>query len=71
MKNYTIFEVHWKTWLLEQSHKKPLQRGGYLNKGTGQFQDLKGFCKKEGVMFLRRVDTPIHTVEIELILEEI
>ena len=31
--------------------------------GHGQFADLGGgICKKEGVVFLKGVDTPIHTM---------
>ena len=39
--------------------------GGLPKKGElGQFADLRGggLCKKEGVAFLRGVDTPVHTM---------
>ena len=42
--------------------EKP-ERGDYLKRGLGQFAVLSGGRgKKEGVVFLRGVDAPIHTM---------
>ena len=43
--------------------------GGLSKKGVlGQFADLKGgLARKRGVVFLRGVDTPIHTMSMNLL----
>ena len=57
MKNLTFREGSLKTNIEGDC----LKRGG-----LEQFTDLRGGAlgKKEGVMFLRKVDTPIHTMTI-------
>ena len=62
MKNFNIFGVHWKIWLLRGggSQKANIEGGG-----LGLFADLRGggLGKKEGVVFLRGgVETPMHTM---------
>ena len=54
--NFNIMGVHRKIQFLGgQVYKKPIYRGNCLKRGMpGQFEDLRGVCKKEVVMFLRR-----------------
>ena len=57
MKNFHILRVHGKTWVLEGwVHEKPMYRGGCLKRGawTG--------ARQWEVVFLRWVDTPMHTM---------
>ena len=53
--NFNIMGVHCKIQFLGgQVHKKAIYRGNCLKRGMpGQFEDLRGVCKKEGVVFLR------------------
>ena len=50
-------------------HKKTDIQGEFLKKeGLGQFSDLRRkLDKKEGVVFLRAVDTPMHTMGLVFI----
>ena len=69
MKNLNILGVHGKIRVLEgQFHEKPIYRGDCLKRGGGgfeQFADLRGgLARKRGVVFLRGVDTPMHTIII-------
>ena len=41
MKNFNIFEVHWKIWLLGGGGEKPIYRGNCQKRGLGQFVDLR------------------------------
>ena len=44
------------------AHKK-LKQGGGLPKKLGQFANLRGgLARKRGIVFLRGVDTPMHTM---------
>ena len=63
--------VQWKIHFLGgvgggggQVHEKPIYRGELPKKGgmPGQFENLRGVCEKEGVVFLRGVDTLMHTM---------
>ena len=66
MTNSKIMGVHWKIQFLGgQVHKKTIDRGSCLKRGmTGQFKDLRGVYKKEGVVFLRGggIDSLMHTM---------
>ena len=48
------------------AHEKSIYRGNCLKRGwLGQFSDLSGgLAKKKGVVFLRGVDTPMHTMSL-------
>ena len=56
MKNLNTFGVHWKIIFLEGELPK---KGG-----LGHFADLRGggLSKKDGVVVLREVDNPMHTM---------
>ena len=55
MKNFNI----WGFTKNQYKGGSCLKKGG----GLGQFADLRGrLGKKEGVVFLRGVDTPVHTI---------
>ena len=63
--NLNIFDVHWKIWLFRWGvHEKPIQMRDCLKRGLGQFSNLRrGLArKKEKVVFLRGVNTLIHTM---------
>ena len=66
IKNFNIFGVHWKIWLLRvRGHKKPIYRGGLPKKGgldSLLIQGGGGLARKRGVVFLRGVDTPMATM---------
>ena len=65
MKNLNILGVHGKIRVLEgRFHEKPIYRGDCLKRGGfEQFADLRGgLARKRGVVFLREVDTPMHTM---------
>ena len=66
MKNFNIFGVHRNIQFLggRRLHEKPMCREDYLKRGElGQFADLSGGVgKKEGVVILRGIDTPMHTM---------
>ena len=47
--------------LLGRVHKRPVQREDCLNRR------LEQFGKKEGMVVLRGVDTPIHTLTIRIV----
>ena len=49
MKNFNIFGVHWKIWLLGGGLRKTDIEGGGLpkNGGLGQFADLRGGAWQE------------------------
>ena len=55
MKNFNILEFHWKIKLLgEEEFTKNQYKERGLPKGlVGQFLDLRGLGKKDGVVFLR------------------
>ena len=54
MKNFNIFGGF---------TKKAIYRGNRLTRRLGQFADLGGgILQKRGLVFLRGVDTPMHTM---------
>ena len=68
MKNFNILVVYWKIWLLGEGKggtRKTNIEGGLPKKegGLEQFADLRGAWQERGGVFLRGVDTPMHTME--------
>ena len=63
VENFNILGILWKIRLLG-GHEKAIYRGGLPEKwGLGQFGDLRReLDKREGVVFLRAVDTSMHTM---------
>ena len=66
MKNFNIVRVHGKIWFLGGGGgvlEKPICRGrSCLKRWLGQYADLRGGLAKIGVVFLRGIDTPLHTM---------
>ena len=64
VKKLNIMGVHWKIWFLGRVHEKANTQWGLSKKGAlGQFADLRGALAK-GVVVLRGVDIPIHTMSV-------
>ena len=63
-RNFNIIGVHWKIELLGGSRKNNIYRGESPKKGgLGEFTDLRGgLAKKRGIVFLRGLGTPMHTM---------
>ena len=64
MKNLNILGVHWKIRILVRGFtKKQYREGDCPKRGAWTICKFKrGLGKKEGVVFLRGVDTPMHTM---------
>ena len=64
MKSFNILRVHWKIQLLGRGFTKNQYRGGNcLKRGAWTVSSFKGgFARKRGMVFLRGVDTLIHTM---------
>ena len=66
MKNFNFTGVHWKIGFLWGGHKKTIYRGELPKKGVAwTVCRFKGGLAKEGVL-LRGVDTPMHTMVIQI-----
>ena len=65
MKKFNIFGVHWKIRLLGGFTKNQIEGGRLPQKGDWTVCRFKrGLGKKQGVVFLRRVDNLIHTMRM-------
>ena len=65
MENFNILGDRWKIRLLAggSSRKTDIEGGLPKKGGFGQFADLReGLGKKVEVVFLRGIDTPMHTM---------
>ena len=64
MKDFNIFEVHWKIWFLEGGSQKTNRYGWLSKKGElGKFAGVRGvLVKREHSVFEGVVDTPMHTM---------
>ena len=61
-KLYTM-DVHRKIWFLGFIHNKEQYIGWFSKKrGLGLFVDLRGVLAKNGVVFLRGIDTQMHVM---------
>ena len=61
--------VHWKIQLLGEGgwgHKKPIEREGVPKKGALDSLQMwgRGWQERRGGMFLRGVDTTMHTMAV-------
>ena len=65
MKNFDLFGFHWKMWVLGGGgFTKNQCRGGFPKKGGGAWTVCRfkgGGITRKRVVFLRGVDTPMHT----------